>query len=206
MSATVIVLAIIGSTLVFWGFIEKPQIRLKRSQLDDLIRNREKYLLPLKSIIEKRLKIANKLAIIAGQYPLKEYQKRYLPFHKYKKPLAIQNALFKRKYMWNNQYYQLLKDKDEELQLTIQDYDIYYVQIKDGKLKKYLKQLWKVEHMTNSFKAYAILAKSEKRIHHTAMGLNIAMIGENINKDNINDYVRKVLTRIGELLDGDDDD
>ena len=38
--------------------------------------------------------------------------------------------------MWNNQYYRLLKDKDEELQAVIQKYNFYYAQIKDNKLKK----------------------------------------------------------------------
>lgn len=206
MSVTVIALAVIGSALMIWGLTEKSQIRLKRSQLDDLIKNRKRYLLPIRPIIEERLKIADKLALEAGQYPHEEYQKRYLPFQRNKKPLAIQNALVRRKFMWNNQYYQLLKDRDEGIQSLIRDYDIYYAQIKDGKLKKHLKQLWKVEHYSNSLKAFNILAKGEKHIPHTVIGLNIAKIGENINKVDINNSISKVLTRIDELLDGEEDE
>ena len=109
MSPTVIALVVIGSVLVIWGFLEKPQKRLKRSELDCLIEQRESYLKPLITTIKERLKIADRLANKAGRYPLKEYKKRYLPFHKGEKPLSIQNALAKRKFMWNNQYYQLLK-------------------------------------------------------------------------------------------------
>lgn len=206
MSPTVIALMIIGSALVIVGFLEKSQKRLKRSELDSLIRQRELHLIPMKNIIRKRLKIADRLTNEAGQYPLEEYKKRYLPFHKSEKLLSIQNALVKRKFMWNNHYYQLIKDQDKEMQPIISDYGIFYAQIKDGKLRKYLKQLWRVEHWTNSFKAYCILAKGEKEIPHTATGLNIARIGENINEDNIDNALRRVFRRIDELLDGDEDE
>jgi hypothetical protein len=202
----VLALVVVGSVLVIWGFIGKTSKRLNRSALDSLIGQREIYLIPLKNIIEERLKIADKLVKEAGQYPLEEYKIRYLPFHKSNKPLSIQNALAKHKFMWNNHYLQLLKDQDKDMQPIISAYEISYSQIKDNKLRKYLKQLWKIEHWTNSFKAYCILAKGEKEISHTVTGLNIAMVGENINRDNIDNSLSKVFKRIDELLDGDEDE
>ena len=206
MSITTIVLALIGSALVIWGFIEKPQQRLKRSELNPLIEQRETYLVPLKSTIQEILTITDRLAIEAGEYPLEEYKKRYLPFHKNPLPISIQNALVSDKFMWDNHYYQLLKDKDKGLQPLMTEYNGCYSQVVDGKLRKYLKQLWRIEHWTGSFKAYCILAKGNRNIPHTATGLNIAGVGESINEDNINNVLSKVNTRIIELLDGAEDE
>jgi hypothetical protein len=191
--------------LYFLAFFKREQIRLTKSQLDSLIENRQKYLLPLQTLVKDRLKIADSISLTAGKNPLEDYQKRYLPFHRNKTPLQIQNALANRGFMYNNRYYQLLKDSNKEFQSTIQSYDVNYVQIKDKKLKKYLNQLWQREHWTNSMKSYTILAKNEKRIKHTPFGLSVAKIGERVNEENRNAAMKIVFERIDELLDGDDD-
>ncbi len=208
LGVTVIVLFCISVILYVLALIKKDHIpkRLTRPELDLLIKERSKYLKPLEVVIKKRLEIVDGLAYVASQCSLDEYQQRYLPFQRNKKPLAIQNALFKKGFMWNNHYYQLLKDTDSKLQPIMEDYKVYFAQIKDNSLRKYLNKLWMAEHMTNSFKTYAIVAKGDKRIPHTPHGLNVARIGENINESNIDISLKRVMERIHELLEGAEDE
>jgi hypothetical protein len=188
-----------------WGVKKDKRIKPLNSDEEESvwkirIQKRKKYLLPLRTRVLERIKIADKLVIQAGKYPLGKYKEKYLPFHKNNRALSIKNSLFKAGFMSNNLYYQLLKDTNTKVQGIIREYDIYYMQIEDKPLKSELNQLWVVEHKANSGRIFALISKQADGIRNIPVGIKIGKIGEDLHRDNINNHVRKVLQRIDGLL------
>lgn len=169
-------------------------------------RNRKTYLQPLQSNIKKRITLANQLCIKAGNLSLTEYQEKYLPFQKNMKPLAIQQALFHKGFMWDNKFYQYLKDTDYQYQRLTTNYSFYLNQVRDKRLKDELNQLWCLEHKQNSAKAFDILTQKEKSIKNTITVLSIAKTGEKIETRTVNISQKKVFGRIEKLIGGAEDE
>ena len=206
MSITTWALLIIGTVLFLIGFTKKPQRRLRRSELNEIIGQRENYLIPLKKNIKDRLERTNYLVNNASEYPLEEYRKKYAPAKKMP-ILGIYSWIFlKLRFIIDNLYYESLKENDSEYRKMVQEYRFLYTQIKDRKLKKYLNGLWSIEHQYNSLNIFTLLSKNHPAVKTTVHGLRTSRTGEKFGAEAFNRQLNNVMNRVEELLDGEDDE
>ena len=187
--------------------IAKREKQLSYHDMKVLIEKRREYLEPLKVVIKGRLTRSDYLVKQASELPLEEYHKKYALRLKTNKATAIYSWIFiKQNFMVDNLYYGSLKDNDSEYRPMIKDYEFMYAQIKDRKLKRKLNGLWQFEHMCNSINIFALLSKNHPDIKKTIHGLRTARTGEKYNADAIKRQLNDVMTRIDQLLDGEEDE
>lgn len=208
---TVLVLIPINIILFVVGIFMKERT-LSFNDRKALIEERQLYLPKLRLSIENRLRAMTPLIKKAETLPLIQYWEKYLkhtyPYvvtrRKPSKPLEITNSLFRHGFLWNNLYYQELKEKETPYRQVVDNYNILIAKNTDSKLKDKLDVLWKIEHSASSSQIFASLSMNNKGIPNTPMGLRGGLRGKHFSKENFQNGVTDIENRISELLRGDD--
>ena len=190
-------LVVIGSALVLWGVI-KPEHQLSPKEAVELLRNRRTYLPRLKKNIEKQIRQLEYIRGIASKFTFTQYLGKYYSSQNSFK-WAVKIAPIG---MYNNLYYQDLKNTNDAINVLEAEYDILVSQVTDPKLKKKLKQYWEVENMNNSRIVFSNMMKNDKYEIKPIVRM-LSNIIDGISRRNVKvPSIRDVMVRIDELLRG----
>lgn len=204
------ILLFIGGTSLFGYNFFRRELSFPDKQ--QIVEDRNKYIIPLKDVVHKKLSSAQQLRMKAIKYPLMSYWERYLkntmPYivtkQKPKTPLEITTALWRQKFHKNNHYYTFLKDNDTRYSHKLTEYNSLYAQIKDGKLKSKLNQLWSLEHKVGSLEIYTSLSLNEPKIPHSPRGIRMGYFGKKVSNKVFQQALKEVDSRIDYLVHGED--
>lgn len=211
MNITSWVLLVIGTIFVLWGVLN-PDKHVSFNDKKIILEERQEILPKLRLSIASRLKALRPLINKAEKLPLIQYWDKYLKNtllylitkQKPKKPLEITNVLVRKKFPWNNLYYQELKDNDPNYKKVSDNYNIITSKIDDSVLRNRLKWLWNLEHASNSLQIYASLSMNNRRIPNVPLGYRWRYKSKNLSKEGFQGQLKYVEKRIDELMRGDD--
>lgn len=209
-------LALIGvSAILFVMNLRRKEHQLSPRQAADLLKSREHYLPQLKENIINKTKCLKHVRDMASKMTFNEYLTKYVS-HPSKLNIKIHGLLFVLKEniligfkvgsaMYNNLYYEDLKQKDDILIPLETEYDLLIAQVKDKNLKKKLNEHWDVVDKSNSRIIF------EKMMRHidtlSPMRRNLVNIVEKIYSRRLKPItLRKINDRIDELLYGELDE
>lgn len=208
LSISTATLFILGSLLIYWS-IFKRELSFPEKQAE--LKKRQEYLQELKKMVHRRLEVAKKLQSKAITLPLYQYYDKYLkhtfPYiltRRKLKPVEIISKLARHKFIWNNLYYQSLKDNDYSYKSLVVRYDILYAQTDDRCLKNHLNTLWVREHQSGSAQIYVLISMNNKRIPNIPLGLRGGLRGKKNVEDALKMCLRNVEQRIDLLQRGED--
>jgi hypothetical protein len=211
----VIVLFVISVILYIWGIFKKEKT-LSFNDKKALVEGRAQLLPKLRLCIDSRLKATRPLINKAESLSLNQYWEKYLkntmPYiitkKKPERPLQIANSLVRHGFMFNNLYYQELKEADGNYKRTVDNYKLTISQvdsiISDKKLNSLLRGLWKYEHMHHSIQIYASLNMGNKNIPNTPLGYRGGLKGKHFSEEGFQSLLTDVNKRITYLLEAND--
>lgn len=213
----IIVIALFVLTVILYGIaILKKEQQLSYPDKQVKMQERKHVLPKLQSVIENRLKALQPLIIKSEKLPLNQYWEKYLkntfPYlitkKKPPKPLEICNKLVRHGFLFDNLYYQELKENDSKYQKAIENYNQKLSETKavvnDIVLNKKLNSLWKFEHMTNSLQIYSTVNMNNKEIPNVPLGYKGGLKGKRMGKEGFQNEITEINRRINFLLEGND--
>jgi hypothetical protein len=208
----VICLFVTSIGLYIWGILKRS---LSFNDKKALVEGRRQTLSDLRQSIDRRLKATRPLATKAERMSILQYWDKYLkntyPYiitkQKPRKPLEITNSLVKHGFMWNNLYYQELKENDGNYKRAVDEYNINYSKIDDrGRkaLERPLRWLWRLEHITSSTQIYTTFSMNNKQIPNAPSGYRKGLWGKHKCEESLQDCLTNVENQISKLVQGDD--
>jgi len=212
----IIVIFLFSITVVLYLIaILKTERHLSYPDKTALVEERKQTLLKLKHSIESRMKATRPLITKSERLPLNQYWDKYLknafPYiitrKNPQKPVKIINDLVNRGFVLNNLYYQELKESDPNYNQIVDNYNINNSKIDKWALKVLepkLNWLWRLEHYTSSTLICATLSMSNKRVPNVPIGYRLGLFGKKRSRDNIQNCLTEIESKISELLRGED--
>ncbi len=211
MNLTTWALLFIGTFLVLWGVL-KPEKHISFNDKKAIIAERQEVIPKLKLSIDTRIRMSRQLINRAEKLPLIQYWEKYLrntmPYlitkNKPTKPLEIVNKLAQKGFVWNNLYYQELKENDASYKQILENYKLNLSKVNDNKLTQKLSSLWELENISHSTQIYASLSMNNKKIPNVPLGYRWGLRGKHNSEKGFQSSLKDVENRINELLRGDD--